>query len=85
MRPKTCKDWKGKRVVLTRDLKTRGGSVFHAGETLIVRSAKKDGTFELYRPAATVIGDLGQCFEIDEAQRAFHTSELPNTDAQGRR
>lgn len=83
MMPKTCKEWRGKRVILTRDLETNGGAIFHAGETLIVRRAKKDGTFELYRPAAAVSGDIGHAFVMDDTQRLFSRHETPNTNVTG--
>lgn len=48
--PKTCREWKGKIVIVTSEMRNRGGCVFHAGERLIVRRKRRDGTFELYRP-----------------------------------
>lgn len=75
MRPKTCNEWQGKRVILNQELRTTGGAIFHAGETLIVRRAKKGGIFELYRPGAAVVGDLGDCFVVAEDQKALFVTD----------
>lgn len=72
MEPNTCKEWRGKRVILTRELRTPGGDIFHPRETLVVRRAWRDGTFEPYRPTAALRGDLRYSFILDVGQRPFN-------------
>jgi hypothetical protein len=69
--PKTCKDWKGKTVIVTREMKNQGGAVFFPGERLVVRHKLRDGTFELVRPEAGIIGDLAGSIMFDPEQRKY--------------
>lgn len=47
--PKSLKDWRNKRVVLQYDIINRAGQAMSAGETVVIRRARRDGTFDLAR------------------------------------
>lgn len=74
LEPKTCKEWKGQTVILTQSIQTNGGALFFKGERLIVKRKSKDGTFELTRPAASIVTIKDGCFVIDPKKTQFRAN-----------
>lgn len=62
--PRTLKDWRGKRVMILRPVRSRSGDKLDPGEVVIVRKAHSDGSFDLVRPEVKINGVERSAFLI---------------------